>query len=320
MTSNTISITPILEKLRQHPDIKDKRRIAQTYEHIGSSIHSSTYFPEEFSSILLGDDTAVIPQKDGSNLLLAAEGIVPYFLDKDPWFAGYSAVMVNISDICAMGGLPIAVTDTLYTKDAKDSLEIWQGMLAASKAYGVPIVGGHTCYHMDNRALSVSILGKATENVLTSFNAKPGESILLAIDQNGAYYKDYAFWNASTMASSKELQEKAKIPHLIANEKWSSTAKDVSMGGIIGTICMLLNTSEVGAKINLQNITKPAEIAWEKWLSSFPSYGYILTCSSENITSIQSVFSDKGVTCDCIGRITKKTELIIEYEDQKIKF
>ncbi|CAM3381586.1 sll0787 family AIR synthase-like protein [Zobellia roscoffensis] len=320
MTSNTISITPILEKLRQHPDIKDKRRIAQTYEHIGSSIHSSTYFPEEFSSILLGDDTAVIPQKDGSNLLLAAEGIVPYFLDKDPWFAGYSAVMVNISDICAMGGLPIAVTDTLYTKDAKDSLEIWQGMLAASKAYGVPIVGGHTCYHMDNRALSVSILGKATENVLTSFNAKPGESILLAIDQNGAYYKDYAFWNASTTASSKELQEKAKIPHLIANEKWSSTAKDVSMGGIIGTICMLLNTSEVGAKINLQNITKPAEIAWEKWLSSFPSYGYILTCSSENITSIQSVFSDKGVTCDCIGQITKKTELIIEYEDQKIKF
>ena len=309
-----------IEKLRNHPDIQDKRAIAQTYEYLGDLVRSSVYFPEEKASVLLGDDTAAIPQKDGSHLLFAAEGIVPYFLHKDPWFAGYSAVMVNISDICAMGGLPVAVTDTLFAKNAKDAAQIWEGMLAASKAYGVPIVGGHTCYHITEKALSVSVLGKATQNILSSFNARPGEAILLAIDQNGAYYKEYAFWNASTTTSAEKLQEQAKLPYTIANNKWSSTAKDISMGGIIGTLCMLLNTSKVGAEIKLQNVSKPIAVAWEKWLSSFPSYGYIFTCSLENIAHIQSIFMDSGINCDHIGYITSKQDLIIEHENEIIKF
>lgn len=270
---------------------------------------------------MLGDDAAAIPQKDGSFLLLAAEGIVTHFLDKDPWFAGYSAVMVNISDICAMGGLPIAVTDTLYVKNVEGSTQIWEGMLAASRAYGVPIVGGHTCYNSKNRALSVSVLGKSTGKLLTSFEAKSGESLLLAIDHNGAYYKEYPFWNASTTSAPKKLQHITSLPYKIANKKLTNVAKDVSMGGIIGTICMLLHTSKVGAEIVLEHITKPKEVTWQKWLSSFPSYGYIFTCAQENVKAIKQIFSDKNIQCDQIGKITgNDQELWINYQNRKIKF
>jgi len=92
-----------IEILRNNPDIIDKQKIARTYEHLNKSVKSSVYYPKDNADILLGDDTAAIPQNDGSHLLFAAEGIVTHFLNKDPWFAGYSAVMVNISDICAMG-------------------------------------------------------------------------------------------------------------------------------------------------------------------------------------------------------------------------
>ena len=309
-----------IEILRTNPDIIDKQVISRTYEHLNEAVKSSVYFPNENADILLGDDTAAIPQKDGSHLLFAAEGIVTHFLSKDPWFSGYSAVMVNISDICAMGGLPIAVTDTLFSKDKKDGAEIWDGMLAASKAYGVPIVGGHTCYNSE-KALSVSILGKATENILSSFTAKPGEALLLALDQNGSYYKEYAFWNASTTSSAEQLQKRIQLPNVIANKKLSKTAKDVSMGGIVGTICMLLNTSNVGAEIYLENITKPEEVSWEKWLSSFPSYGYLLTCDSDNIKAIQSIFNEEGINCDHIGNITSdEKDLWIHAKTKKIKF
>ena len=309
-----------IEILRNNPDIIDKQKIARTYEHLNKSVKSSVYYPKDNADILLGDDTAAIPQNDGSRLLFAAEGIVTHFLNKDPWFAGYSAVMVNISDICAMGGLPIAVTDTLFAKNKKDGAQIWEGMLAASEAYGVPIVGGHTCYNSE-KALSVSILGKASENILSSFTAKPGEALLLALDQNGAYYKEYAFWNASTTSSKNQLQKIIQLPNVIANKKLSSTAKDVSMGGIIGTICMLLNTSKVGAEIFLENITKPEEVSWEKWLSSFPSYGYLLTCSKEKIKEIQSIFITEGINCDHIGNITSDDKnLWINYKNQKTKF
>ena len=35
---------------------------------------------------------------------MGAEGMLPQFVETDPWFAGWSAVMVNVSDIYAMGG------------------------------------------------------------------------------------------------------------------------------------------------------------------------------------------------------------------------
>ena len=309
-----------IERLKLHKDVLDKKNIAQTYQSLGKSVQSSVFFPQNKSAILLGDDAAAIPQEDGSHLLFAAEGIVDYFLKNDPWFAGYSAVMVNISDICAMGGLPIAVTDTLFSYDAEDGKVIWEGMLAASNAYGVPIVGGHTCYFSENKALSVSILGKATHSILSSFDAQPNEVILLALDQNGNYYKEYPFWNASTTTQASVLQQRVRLPYQIANNNWSQVAKDVSMGGIIGTLLMLLNTSNVGAQIHLESITKPEGVSWEKWLSSFPSYGYLFSCSPENIENIRNLFEESGIKCDAIGIVKAQKGLEVKYKNHQIKF
>lgn len=69
---------------------------------------------EQAGGIRLGDDCAAIPDGQGF-LLLAAEGMLPSFVGDDPWFAGYSAVMVNISDVAAMGGRALAVVDMLWT-------------------------------------------------------------------------------------------------------------------------------------------------------------------------------------------------------------
>jgi len=320
MVIDSANILENIAQLRNHPDVVNKMTIGQTYQHLGSSVKSSVYFKNDTSDIKLGDDTAAILQADGSYLLLASEGIIEDFLINDPWFAGYSAIMVNISDICAMGGLPMAVTDTLYVKDQENAKEIWEGMLVASANYGVPIVGGHTCYHSKNKALSASILGKATQHILTSFDALPGEELLLAIDQSGAYYKKYPFWNASTTTASRILQKRVTLPYEIANKQLSLTAKDISMGGIIGTICMLMNTSNIGVEIDLEAITKPVAISWNKWLVSFPSYGYLFTCKAGDTKEIQNIFFDNGIQCDHIGHIQSEKELTINYQGNKLKF
>ena len=106
---------------------------------------------------LLGDDCAAIP--DGSGyLLLAAEGMLPLLVDTEPWFAGWCAVMVNVSDIYAMGGRPIAVVDTIWSQTTAMSEPLLDGMRAAAATYSVPIVGGHTNGHSPYNALSVAIL------------------------------------------------------------------------------------------------------------------------------------------------------------------
>ena len=57
------------------------------------------------AAVAVGDDCAAIPDGDGF-LLFAIEGFMNEFVARDPWFAGWCGVMVNVSDIAAMGGGP----------------------------------------------------------------------------------------------------------------------------------------------------------------------------------------------------------------------
>src|SRR3984957_17710266 len=145
----------------------------------------------------LGDDCAAIRDGDGW-LLFAAEGMLPSFVADDPWFAGYAAVMVNLNDISAMGGRPLAIVDVLWTAGLDQSRQIWQGMTVASKAYGVPIVGGHTTMIKEgSEFLAAAILGKA-KRLITSFDAEPGDDLMVAVDLRGEWRREKPFWNAST--------------------------------------------------------------------------------------------------------------------------
>jgi uncharacterized protein len=67
-------------------------------------------------SVLLGDDCAAIPDEAGGWMLLAIEGFINRFVEQEPWFAGWCGVMVNLSDVAAMGGRPIAVVDALWSR------------------------------------------------------------------------------------------------------------------------------------------------------------------------------------------------------------
>jgi AIR synthase-related protein len=308
----------IIDKVMANQSVIDKINIAGTHLNIGNdATYPDPFVKGKHHIIPIGDDCAAIPDGYGGYLLFAAEGIISSFVETSPWFAGYSAVMVNISDVCAMGGLPMAVTDVLWVQDDSQGQEIWAGMQAASAAYNVPIVGGHTCYRSEHKHLAVSILGKAN-NLLTSYDATPGETLMMAIDLNGNYYENYPFWNASTTAQPAHLQAIIKLMYRLAEQGLSHAAKDISMGGIVGTLAMLMHTSKIGVAINLDRVPKPAEAAWEKWLVSFPSFGYLFTCRPESQQDIQNLFASENITCEAIGEIIKGSTMAISYQDEKI--
>lgn len=135
------------------------------------------------SPVPVGDDCAAIPEGDGF-LLFAIEGFMNEFVAGDPWFAGWCGVMVNLSDIAAMGGRPTAIVDALWADGAEKAEPVLQGLRAASERYGVPIVGGHSNLRTDRGQLSVAVLGRA-KALLTSFDARPGDRLVAAIDQIG---------------------------------------------------------------------------------------------------------------------------------------
>lgn len=270
------------------------------------------------ASILVGDDCAAIP--DGASyLLLAAEGILPQFLESDPWFAGWCAVMVNISDIYAMGGRPIALVDTLWSQSPEDTQPIWQGMLAATRAYNVPIVGGHTHCQSPYKALSMAILGRAT-SLITSFNATEGDRLLVIADFRGHPHPDYPFWDAATQADPAQLQEDLELLPKLAEIGLCDAGKDISMGGILGTLLMLLETSCCGAILDLDRISPPAMLSVQDWLTYFPSYGFILSVRPENTAIVQSYFHQRHLVCEAVGTIQAEPQLILSFLDQQEVF
>ena len=299
-------LATLIAHLHQSLGILHKQDIQTAAHYLGSSL------------ISLGDDCAAIPDANGY-LLLASEGILPAFLEVEPWFAGWCAVMVNVSDIAAMGGRAIAVVDTIWSQSTEITQPIWEGMRAAASAYNVPIVGGHTNCHSPYNALSVAILGRAT-HLITSFNARPGDVLLVVIDFQGEFYHRFPFWNAATTADPVQLQKKLEILPYLSEAGLCDAGKDISMGGIVGTLLMLLETSNCGAVLNLDAITPPDNIPLEQWLLSFPSYGFLLSVRPEKVASVQACFHEQNLVCSAVGTVEEHHQLVLKLGNESAVF
>jgi AIR synthase-related protein len=296
-----VSLFALAESIRDSAGIRHKLDLQLAYAGLGSNGPAAP--------CRVGDDCAALPDGDGFTLF-AIEGLLPEFVASEPWFAGYCAVMVNVSDVYAMGGRPTALVDALWCRDHPRGEAIWAGMQAAARAYGVPIVGGHTNARSAHDYLAVAILGRAS-HLLTSFDAKPDDVLLAAIDLRGEHFKAYPYWNCSTGAPPERLREDLQLLVQVADAGLCASAKDISMGGILGTALMLLESSGVGANVDLEAIPHPPGVALEAWLRTFPSFGFVLSIAPGHVEAVRSLFARRGIACAPIGTCTRERALTI---------
>ena len=265
-------------------------------------------------AVAVGDDCAAIPWPgtDGQPgyLLLAIEGFVDDFVQRLPWFAGYCGLMVNLSDIAAMGGRPIAVVDALWSQGMHPATEVLQGLAAASARYGVPIVGGHSNNQSDRGQLAVAILGQA-KTLLSSFNARPGDRLLMAIDLRGAYQEPQPYFNASTDAPAARLRADLELLPRLAEAGLCDAAKDISMAGAVGTTLMLLECSGVGGVIDVNHIPRPPGVPLQRWLQTFPSYGFVFSVRPHRADAVLAHFADCGISSAVVGEVTAAPQVLL---------
>ena len=287
------ALAAIAETLRSSRAFASKADIATAAARLGLS---------GASAIAVGDDCAAIPSGDGY-LLLAIEGFISTFVAKDPWFAGWCGVMVNIADVAAMGGRPIAVVDAIWASSSKTGEPILDGLRDAAAAFAVPIIGGHTNLRADTEQLSVAILGRA-ERLLTSFDAAPGDRLVAAIDLRGRYREPFPNWEAATDAPLGRLRGDIELLPLIAEAGLSGAGKDISQAGLVGTAMMLAECSGVGLSIDIGAVPRPDGVPLERWLLSFPSFGYILAVPSTYVEDVVSRFAARGIAAADVGTFT----------------
>ncbi|MFX8685055.1 AIR synthase-related protein, partial [Acinetobacter baumannii] len=80
----------------------------------------------------------------------------------------------------------------------------------------------------------------------------------------------------------------------IAESGLAKAAKDISQAGIVGTAGMLAECSRVAITIDITAIPKPADVALDRWLQTFPSYGYLLAVKPTDVAETIARFTSRG--------------------------
>jgi hypothetical protein len=278
------------------------------------------HFPVDCDLIIasFGEDAAVIDDGD-EVMLLAADGIWSRLLEADAEWAGYCAVLVNVHDIAAMGGWPVAMVDVFSAASADLAEEVLSGMRKGIEKFKVPIVGGH--FHPDTpySALDVAILGKAKKGcVILSSSARPGDSVVVGVDLDGRVHPKFAInWDSTSfkdgggrlrqLGSMRELGERGLV----------TAGKDISNPGMLGTLGMLLESSRAGAVVDLDKIPKPEGMEMVAWQKMYPGMGFVVTTPAAKAEEVAGIFRGRGLTSAVIGRVTEKRRLLIESNAEK---
>lgn len=307
-----MSVADLVASLRESRGFRHKTDIAGVVGSLAQRLPGGAN--DLGQAVAVGDDCAALRDGDGY-LLFAIEGMVSDFVQAMPWFAGYSSVMVNVSDIYAMGGRPLAVVDALWSNGLEAAQEVLAGMAAASMVYGVPIVGGHTNARSDHGQLAVSIVGRARA-LLSSFAARPGDRLLMAVDLRGRFEEPYPFWNASVGAPAARLRGDLELLPQLAESGLCDAAKDISMAGTLGTAMMLLECSQAGARIDLDAIPRPVEVPLARWVTAFPSFGYLLSVREAHVEQVQALFAARSLACAVIGTVDDSRKVVVHRDEE----
>ncbi len=156
---------------------------------------TQAFSPKQASTLCgVGDDAAVLKFGDKAVLVSTDQLIegIHFDLSYMPLkHLGYKSVVVNLSDICAMNGVPTQVTVSIAVSNRfpLEALEeLYAGIKLACDIYQVDLVGGDTTSSDRGLYISVTAIGQASEKeVAYRSGAKPNDLLVVTGDLGGAY-------------------------------------------------------------------------------------------------------------------------------------
>jgi len=158
--------------------------------------HLTKSFPINHKSTLkgVGDDAAVLDFKTKKAVIstdLLVEG-VHFDLSYMPLkHLGYKAVVVNVSDICAMNAVPTQITVSIAVSNRfplEAMEELYEGIRLACSAYNLDLVGGDTTSSTTGLLMSITAIGEAKkEEIVYRSGASESDLLVVSGDIGAAY-------------------------------------------------------------------------------------------------------------------------------------
>ncbi len=134
----------------------------------------------------IGDDCALfsLPSQGGGLITtdMLVEGTHFRLKWTDLFSLGRKSLNVNLSDIAAMGGVPLFYTLSLGLPPSLFTEEIdalYAGLDSAAQAFGVQLVGGDTCISRE-LTVSITLVGRALNSPVLRSGARPGDLVAIS--------------------------------------------------------------------------------------------------------------------------------------------
>ncbi len=273
----------------------------------------------------IGDDAACLEIPSGMQLLVSCDTLVDgiHFLNSwDAYDIACKAVMVNVSDIAAMGGTPCWLTLALTLPKLEENWlqRFSQGLRDSLNFYNIALIGGDTTHGPLSMTLTIHGLvpeGKA----LRRNGAAPGDKIYVSGELGGAALAVDSLRRQDINDSDKAVLMK-KLLHPVpridlgpALREYATAAIDISDGlsADLNHICV---ESQVGACLLLDNI--PVHPLTNKYqgnkaldfaLSGGDDYELCFTVAPKNEERLLASLAKAGLHCYPIGLIEKELGL-----------
>ena len=266
----------------------------------------------------IGDDCTVLPMGEEA-LVMTTDMLVEdiHFLRgaSSAEEVGEKSLMVNISDVAAMGATPIA---TLLSIALPESAQgewaegFMRGYYEASKRENVALVGGDTTASRDRISINVVAIGRAPmTNIKRRSAAKVGDVIAvtgkLGISSKGLV--DIMFGDLHTSAAKAHRRGHARTTEgaWLGRRNEVHAMMDIS-DGIASDIKHIMELSNVGATIELSHIPTDYDIRYAT--TGGEDYELLLTVEAAEFEAVaRALMEATGTTLTAIGTITAKKEL-----------
>ena len=262
----------------------------------------------------IGDDCAVLPIGDEALAFtsdMLNEGI-HFLADKSTAFQiGYKSLMVNISDVAAMGAKPVATLLSLALPEGmfgEWSKEFMSGYHKASKKYGVKLVGGDTTKSEAGVCISVTAIGRAPlANIKRRSAAKVGDVVMVSgkLGASAAGLRDVLAGKLKTRNAKVHLMPEAQVfeGEWLGRQECVHAMCDVS-DGVASDLQHILDESKKSAIVSELPIAKGS--TWNDAFSGGEDYKLLLTVDRRKADELSQQFeSEFGRPLYKIGRIVK---------------
>ena len=264
----------------------------------------------------IGDDCAILPIGDDALLFtsdMLNEGV--HFLTdwSSPFQVGYKSLMVNISDVAAMGATPVATLLSLALpkdKFGEWSSEFMRGYKSASEKYGVKLVGGDTTASESGISISVTAIGRAPlGNIKRRSAAQVGDVVMVSgeLGASAAGLRDLYAGSLNTLNVSKHRMPEAQVleGEWLGQQDAIHAMCDVS-DGVASDLQHILDQSKASAIISEPNVPIAEGATLNDALCGGEDYQLLFTVECDKAEELSRAFeSEFGKPLYIIGKIVE---------------